>query len=78
MEDVVAESDLNCTDLTQEVSEMKNFSMLHRDCFCDILVKNVDSFCHCLKSLPEAKVKSFKLITLTKEVSKKPSRNFVL
>ena len=52
-----------------------------RDCFCDILVKNVATFCPCLKSLREAKVKTLgliALIALTKEVSKKPSRDFVL
>ena len=32
----------------------------------------------CLKSLPEAKVKRLGLIALTKDVSKKPSRDFVL
>jgi hypothetical protein len=36
------------------------------------------AFCPCLKSLPESKVKRFILIALTKEVSKKPSRDFVL
>jgi hypothetical protein len=41
-------------------------------------VKKVAAFCHCLKSLPEAKIKRIKLIALTKEVSKKPSRDFVL
>jgi hypothetical protein len=35
MEDSGAESDLNCGDLAQEVSE-KNFRMLPRDCSCDI------------------------------------------
>jgi hypothetical protein len=35
----------------------------------DILVKNVAAFCPYSKSLPEAKVKRFKLIALTKEVS---------
>jgi hypothetical protein len=44
MEDFVAESNLNCTDLGQEVSEEKNFSMWPRDCFCGILVKNVAGF----------------------------------
>ncbi|KRY66817.1 hypothetical protein T11_13570 [Trichinella zimbabwensis] len=29
--------------------------MWPRDCFCGILVKNVATFCPCLKSLPEAK-----------------------
>ena len=55
--------------------------MWHKDCFCGILVKNVAAFCPCLKSLPEAKVKRLELIeltALTKEVSKKPSRDFVL
>ena len=41
-------------------------------------MKNVAAFCICLKSLPEAKVKRFILIALTKEVSKKPSIDFVL
>jgi hypothetical protein len=36
------------------------------------------SFCPCLKSLPESKVKRFILIALTKEVSKKPNKDFVL
>jgi hypothetical protein len=43
-----------------------------------ILVKNVAAFCPCLKSLPDAKVKRFILIAMTKEVSKKPNRDFVL
>jgi hypothetical protein len=78
MEDFVAESDLNCAELAQKVSVKKNFSMWPRDCFCGILVKNVSAFCPCLKSLPEAKVKRFILIALTKEVSKKPIRDFAL
>ena len=41
-------------------------------------MKNVATFCPCLKSLPETKVKSIRLIALTREVSKKPSRDFVL
>ena len=68
MEEFVAESHLNCADQVQEVSE-KNFSMRLRGCFCGILVKNVAALCPCLKSLPEAKVKRFILIALTKEVS---------
>jgi hypothetical protein len=38
MEDFVAESDLNCTDLTQEVSVEKNFRMWPRNYFCGILL----------------------------------------
>jgi hypothetical protein len=55
--------------------------MWHKDCFCGILEKNVATFYPCLKSLPEAKVKRLgliALIALTKEVSKQPSRDFVL
>lgn len=63
--------------LAQDISE-ENFSMLPRDSSSDILVKNVAAFCPCPKSLPEAKVKRFRLITLTMEVSKKPSFNFAL
>ena len=46
-----------------------------------ILVKNVATFYPCLKSLPDGKVKRLgliALIALTEEVSKKPSRDFVL
>ena len=48
--------------------------------FCDILVKNVAAFHPCLKNFLEAKakVKRIRLIALTKEVSKKPSIDFVL
>ena len=43
-------------------------------------MKNVAAFCPCLKSLPEAKskLKRIILITLTTEVSKKLSIDFVL
>jgi hypothetical protein len=78
MEDFVAGSDFNCVDLAQEISKEKNFRMCHKDWFCGILVKNVATFCPCLKSLSEAKVKKLGLIALIKEVSKKPSRDFVL
>ena len=41
-------------------------------------MKNVAAFGHCLKSLPEAKVKRLRLIALTKEVSKQPGINSVV
>jgi hypothetical protein len=44
MEDFVAKSDLNCADLAQEVSVERNFSIWHKDCFCDVLVKDVAVF----------------------------------
>ena len=44
MEDFVTVSDLNYTDLTQEVSVKKNHFMWPIDCFCGILVKNVAVF----------------------------------
>ena len=71
-------SDLNCADLAQEVSVEKNFSTWPGGCFYGILMKNMTTFCPFLKSLPDAKVKRLGLIVLTKEVSKKPSRDFVL
>ena len=52
--------------------------MLLRDCSYDILGENVTAFCPCLKSLPEAKVKSFGLISLAEEISKQPSIDFVM
>ena len=78
MEDFVAGSNLNFVDQAQEISKEKNFRMWHKDCFCGILVKNVATFCPCLKILPETKVKRLRLFALSKEVSKKPSRDFVL
>ena len=75
MEDIGAEVDLNCADLAQEISVENNFNMWHRDCLCDILVKNMAAFCHCLKSLPETKVNRFRLIALPQEVSKQPGIN---
>ena len=62
MEDFVTESGLKCADMAQEVSVGKNFSMWPRDYFCGILVKSVATFCLCLKSLPEAKVKRLRLL----------------
>jgi hypothetical protein len=50
MEDFDADSGLNCVDLTQEVSSEYNFNMWPRDCLCGVL-KNVATFCPCLKSL---------------------------
>ena len=75
MEDFVAGSNLNCVDLAQEISKDYNFRMWHKDCSCGILVKNVATFYPCLKSLPEAKVKRFRLIAWKKEISKQPDIN---
>ena len=66
-----AEFDLmNCWGLPQEVSEEENFSMLPRDHSSNILLRNMVAFCLCLTILPEAKVKSFVLMLLAKEISK--------
>ena len=70
MKDIGAEGNLNSGSLAQEVSKEKSFSMWSKDCFSDILVKSVAAFYSCPKSLPEVKVKKFRLITLTNEVSK--------
>ena len=59
MEDFVAKGDMNYDRLALKISEEKNFNMWLKDCFYDILVKNKASFCPCLKSLPEAKVRGF-------------------
>jgi hypothetical protein len=44
MEDFVAMSDLNCADLSQEVSVEKNFSMWAGDSFCSILGEECGCF----------------------------------
>ena len=69
MEDSIAKSYLNCPGLTQEVSA-KDVSMLSRDYPCDILWKEVATFCPFPKSLPEVK---FRLILLEEEISKQLS-----
>jgi hypothetical protein len=51
--------------------------MWPKNCFYDILMKNVAAFCPFLKNLPEAKVKGFILIALTKS-QKESNRDFVL
>jgi hypothetical protein len=40
--------------------------------------KEHNAFCPCPKSLPEPKVKRFRLIALTKDVSKQPDINCVV
>ena len=70
---------MNCVGLlAQEASVEKNFNMWPRDCFCDILVKNVTVFCPFLKNIPKANIKRFILVVLTKEVSEMTSIEFVL
>ena len=62
--------DLDCGSLALEVSEEKNFTTCRRNSPCDILIKNVASFCPCRKSLSEAEVKRFRLIALIKKFPK--------
>jgi hypothetical protein len=73
MKDFFTQSHLNCVVLAQDVLVEKNFSMGPRDCCYGILVKNVAALGSCLKNLPEAKVKRFILITLTKEIQNIPA-----
>ncbi|MGE9574350.1 hypothetical protein ACQP3C_25165, partial [Escherichia coli] len=69
---------MNCGGLAQQFTEEKNTIMWPRDHSCDSFVKNVDAFCTCPKSLPEAKVKSFVLMELGKEISKQTSIDSVV
>lgn len=59
---------LQLQNLAQNVLEEMNFSMLLIDQSCNILVKNVALFFPCTRCLPEAKVKIFELIALTKNL----------
>ena len=78
MKDSGAANDLNCRDLTQDLSE-KNVSLWPRDSSCDILMKNGTSFSSCpKKNMPEAKLKSYGLVALAKEMSKQPSIDSVV
>ena len=71
MEDIGAEGHVKCLGLLAQEISVENFNMWWRDCLCDVWVKNVAAFFHCLKRLPEAMVKRFILIASTKDVSKK-------
>ena len=71
IEDSAVKSYLNYEGLAQDVSEEQNINIWPRDHSCDILVKKLAAFCPCL-SLPETKVKSFRLIMLAEGISKQP------
>lgn len=73
---ILAEIDLNCEDLVQEVSVEMNFSMWPRDCIVVFWWRTWLLFA--LVWRVYMKLKRLILISLSKEVSKKPSRNFVL
>ena len=59
------------------ILSVKNFNMWPRERFCDILVKNMAAFCPCLKSLPEAHVKRFRLLWRRKS-KKRPGINSIV
>jgi hypothetical protein len=48
----------------------KNVNMCPRNSSYNILAKNLTALYPCLKNLPEAKVKNFRLSLLAKEISK--------
>ena len=78
MEDNGADNDLNCWVLAQELLEERNFSMLPRDCLCDILVREEAAFCLLPFALVQKvslrlKRKVFGLILLAEEIPKQPS-----
>jgi hypothetical protein len=50
MEDFVTESDLNCVDMSPEVSIERISICVLETVFCDILVNSVVAFCPYLKS----------------------------
>ena len=55
-----------------------NFSKWPRDCSCDILAKNVVTFCLYPKILPEAKMKSFGVMVLAEKTSRQPRIDFAV
>jgi hypothetical protein len=75
IEDIGAESDLNSGALTRDFRDEEISYVAWRSFLR--LVKNVAVFLS-LKCQPEAKVKRFKLIALTKEVSEKPNMDYSL
>lgn len=75
------ENDLNYMCPAKEVSEEKNISEWPRDHSCDIFRAQWGAgtaFCPCLKNLPKTKLERFGLMSLTGEVSKQPSIDFLV
>lgn len=68
LEDSHAKSNVVYGGPAQEVSEWNSISNGTRN-HCDVLTKNVAGFCLCLKTLPDAKLKSLGLISLAEEIS---------
>jgi hypothetical protein len=64
-----------CGGLAQEVSEEKNSSKRTKEHSCNILAKNMAAFFPCLKNMPEAKLKSFELMTLAEEIMQMNNEN---
>lgn len=51
----------------------KNIGHQARDCFCDILAKDVAALGYCPENLPEDKLKGNGLISLVEEISVQPN-----
>lgn len=75
--ETVLRSNLNCADMARDVSEEKTISKWPRDCFCDVLAKNIAAFCPCPKHLHEITLKSLQLRRLA-EISREPCFDCVL
>jgi hypothetical protein len=73
VEDSGATSNVDYDNPPQEVSEEKDISKWPRDHAYNILAKNATAFCLCPGNLPEAKLESFGLMVLAKEVSRQAS-----
>lgn len=52
--------------------------MWPRDRSCDMLVKDVATFCLCPIYLPEAKLKTYRLTALVEDISRQPSIDCVI
>lgn len=68
MEDSGAKDDLSSGDMVQEVSEKDNINMRPRIVSCNILVKNVTTFCPSPKNKSAAKLKSYGLTAFAEEI----------
>lgn len=56
----------------KDVSKGNNISKWLRYHVCDILAKIIDFFCICPKNLPKIKLKSFRINSFAKNVSRLP------
>lgn len=78
LENITDESNESCGGRVPEVLEENNISNWLSDHSCHSLANNIACFCLHTKNFPEAKLKSYGLISLAEEVQRQPDIDSVV